>query len=105
MRKTRIKFLTLCLLVGACWAPALAPAQTKSNDAANAPPASSSKTESTKPPSQAEIAAAKAAGKVWVNLNSGVYHKSGRWYGKTKNGSFMTEDEARKAGYKPAHRD
>jgi hypothetical protein len=55
--------------------------------------------------SAAEIAAAKARHKVWVNLNTGIYHKAGRWYGKTKSGKFMTEDEARKAGYKPAKRD
>ena len=55
--------------------------------------------------STADIAAAKAAHKVWVNLDTGVYHKGGRWYGKTKNGKFMTEDEAKKAGYKAAKRD
>jgi len=55
--------------------------------------------------SATDIAAAKASHKVWVNLDSGVYHKGGRWYGKTKNGKFMTEDEANKAGYKPAKRD
>ena len=55
--------------------------------------------------SATEIAAAKASHKVWVNLDSGVYHKGGRWYGKTKNGKFMTEDEAKKAGYKPAKRE
>ena len=55
--------------------------------------------------SAADIAAAKASGKVWVNVDSGVYHKGGRWYGKTKNGKFMTVDEAKKAGYKAAKRD
>ena len=55
--------------------------------------------------SAADIAAAKASGKVWVNLDSGVYHQGGRWYGKTKNGKFMTLDEAKKAGYKAAKRD
>jgi len=69
-----------------------------------AAPASSKKS-STKAPatpaaSDSEIAAAKSSGKVWVNLDSGVYHKSGRWYGKTKSGKFMTEDEAKAAGYK-----
>ena len=54
-------------------------------------------------PSSSEIAAAKASGKVWVNTESGVYHKSGRWYGKTKSGKFMTEAEAKAAGYKAAH--
>ena len=56
-------------------------------------------------PSSADIAAAKAGGKVWVNLDSGVYHLGGRWYGKTKNGKFMTVDDAKKAGYKAAKRD
>ena len=37
---------------------------------------------------------------VWVNTASGVYHKSGRWYGKTKEGKFMTEADAIKAGYR-----
>lgn len=52
--------------------------------------------------SDSDIAAAKASGKVWVNLDSGVYHKSGQFYGKTKKGQFMTEDEAKKAGYHQA---
>jgi hypothetical protein len=52
--------------------------------------------------SESEIAAAKAAGKVWVNTETGVYHKSGQWYGATKQGKFMTEDEAIKAGYRAA---
>jgi hypothetical protein len=34
-----------------------------------------------------------------------VYHKGGRWYGKTKAGKFMTESEAKAAGYKAAHRE
>jgi hypothetical protein len=51
-------------------------------------------------PSSPEIAAAQSSGKVWVNTESGIYHKSGRWYGKTKQGKFMTESEAKAAGYK-----
>jgi hypothetical protein len=56
-------------------------------------------------PSASDIAAAKANHKVWVNLDTGIYHKGGRWYGKTKTGKFMTVDDAKKAGYKPAKRD
>jgi DNA uptake protein ComE-like DNA-binding protein len=42
-------------------------------------------------------------GMVWVNLTSKVYHYEGdRWYGKTKNGQFMTEADAIKAGYRAA---
>jgi hypothetical protein len=55
--------------------------------------------------SDSEIAAAKADHKVWVNLDTGIYHRGSRWYGKTKNGKFMTVDDAKKAGYKPAKRD
>lgn len=40
-------------------------------------------------------------GMVWVNTESKIYHKSGSyWYGKTKSGSYMTESEAIKAGYR-----
>jgi hypothetical protein len=42
---------------------------------------------------------------VWVNTESHIYHKGGRWYGKTKAGKFMTESEAKAAGYKEAHRE
>jgi hypothetical protein len=52
--------------------------------------------------SSAEIDSARSAGKVWVNTDSGVYHKSGKWYGATKQGKFMTEQDAVKSGYKAA---
>ena len=42
--------------------------------------------------------------KVWVNTRSGVYHCPGsRWYGGTKQGQYMGECEAKKAGYRPAY--
>lgn len=41
---------------------------------------------------------------VWVNTSSGVYHCQGtRWYGITKQGKYMGECEAKKAGYRPAY--
>lgn len=41
---------------------------------------------------------------VWVNTNSGVYHcPASQWYGKTKQGKYMSECEAKKAGYRPAY--
>lgn len=44
-----------------------------------------------------------AKGMVWVNTGTGVFHHEGdRWYGKTKDGKFMTEAEAQKAGYRAA---
>lgn len=55
--------------------------------------------------SSADIASARSSGKVWVNTESGVYHKGGRWYGATKKGKFMAEDEAKAAGYKAAQKE
>ncbi len=52
--------------------------------------------------SESEIAAAKASGKVWVNTQTGIYHKGGRWYGATKEGKFMSEQAAMRAGYREA---
>jgi len=55
--------------------------------------------------SDPQIASAKASGMVWVNTDSGVYHKGGRWYGKTKTGKFMSEADAKAAGFKASERD
>jgi len=42
--------------------------------------------------------------RVWVNTNSGIYHCPGsRWYGKTKQGKYMSECEALEAGYRAAY--
>ena len=44
------------------------------------------------------------SGQVWVNTASKVYHCAGtRWYGKTKQGSYMSEAEARAQGARPDH--
>jgi hypothetical protein len=41
---------------------------------------------------------------VWVNTSSGVYHcPNTRWYGNTKNGKYMTQQEAQAKGYRPAY--
>ena len=58
----------------------------------------------TKPaPTPAEIADAKAKGLVWVNHNTKVFHKAeAPTYGTTKNGEFMSEADAVKAGNRMA---
>ncbi len=77
------------------------------------PKASAPSTPAKAPKSPQAVAPAKASkpatpppvGKdmVWVNTESKIYHKPGsQWYGKTKQGSYMTESEAIKAGYRAA---
>ena len=42
-------------------------------------------------------------GLVWVNTSSHVYHyQKSRWYGKTKRGQYMTEEQAKEDGNRPA---
>src|SRR5437763_12530254 len=42
-------------------------------------------------------------GQVWVNTEAGVYHREGSpFYGTTRKGKYMTEQDATQAGYKPA---
>ena len=53
-------------------------------------------------PSDKDIADASSKGLVWVNTNTKVYHKDGQFYGKTKQGKFMAEPDAVKAGYRAA---
>jgi hypothetical protein len=82
-----------------------APAPVASTPVASATPAAPAAKATPAPANNAsasEIASAQSSGKVWVNTETKVYHKSGRWYGKTKQGKFMTEDDAKKAGFHAA---
>jgi len=74
--------------------PAAAAAATPASTPGSSAPAPKTATAQQAPP-------ANSAGMVWVNTDSGVYHKPGtHWYGKTKQGKYMTEADAQKAGYR-----
>jgi hypothetical protein len=63
----------------------------------------SKKSTSPPAPTAQEIADAKSKNLVWVNTTTRVYHNaSSSFYGSTKRGKFMTEDDAKKAGYRAA---
>jgi competence protein ComEA len=80
-------------------APANPPAASSAAPAAPAPAASAPPAAKSAPQAQPSP----GSGMVWVNLDSGVYHKEGtRYYGKTKNGKYMSEADAIKAGYRAA---
>ena len=67
-------------------------------------PPSSGATRTSTTTSSARAQTPPSPGMVWVNTDTGIYHKSGRWYENTKQGKFMTED-AIKAGYKAAKKE
>jgi hypothetical protein len=128
MMKRNTKMLALALLVGSAFfvstveliaqspqsstsdkAQSSAATSNTASGAKPTPAASTAPSGTSSAPAQApattkpQAPPANTGGMVWINMDTGVYHKQGtRWYGKTKHGKYMLETDAIKAGYKPA---
>lgn len=125
MGKSRLIFTYLAVLgltLGLLAGPAFAQTSESNTNNSSTTAKTSSKSKKSSKKTKAEAASAKShaspapesakvasnRGLVWVNSDTKVFHRSGdRWYGKTKDGKYMTEPEAVKEGYhlaKPAAR-
>lgn len=83
-------------------APPTAPAATPAEPTMSAPPTAPAKGSGSTPPATAMPGG--GPGTVWVNRNTHVYHcPNDKSYGKTSNGTYMSETDARTEGDHPAY--
>ena len=81
-----------------------APAASATAPAAVATKSAAAPAKAATPATSTAPAAGGGPGQVWVNSSSKVYHCSGtKYYGKTKQGEYMTETAAKAAGNHADH--
>lgn len=75
-----------------------APGATSNPNASSAPATPQTNTAQQATP----VGAPAAPGMVWANATKKIYHcPNTRWYGKTKQGEYMTEADAKAKGFQP----
>ena len=102
--KNTIEKISSMVTVGAATSTTAAPPAPRPAPAPAAPAAPAAASTTARTPSAPTAAQQPPVkGMVWVNLSTKVFHREGdRYYGNTKNGKFMTEADAVKAGYREA---